>query len=108
MGYHGLFMGCAREYWLDKVQKINRGFGKRPFQWSEVYSQFPDISKSDLTRLRSSSWITMVGKDKKTGLWRLTDGAVRLCTAPAKPKIKTIRARIKPGNVAHLRARVGK
>jgi len=79
MGYNGLLMGCAREYWSDILRKLYREFGNQPFQWSTVYSRIPSITKSNLTRLKSSEWIRMVGKNKKTGMWALSDGAVRFC-----------------------------
>lgn len=98
MGYHGLFMGCARKYWTDILVRLHKRYGNRNFKWSQVYTEFPDISKSDLTRLRSSSWITMVGKDKKTGMWRLTQSAENLCKSLESPmplRAATIRSRKK-------------
>jgi hypothetical protein len=78
MGYNGLFMGCARQYWIDILKDLQHEFGAGPFMWSSVYARCPDITKSNLTRLKSSEWIVMDGKNKKTGMWKLTPGAVSL------------------------------
>jgi hypothetical protein len=78
MGYNGLFMGCARGYWLDILKRLRSEFGAGPFMWSSVYKKCPEITKSNLTRLKSSEWIEMDGKKKKTGMWKLTGSAFRL------------------------------
>jgi len=89
-------MGCAREYWTDILKRLHKKYGNQPFRWADVYQQFPDITKSNLTRLRSSDWIKMTNQDKKTGMWKLTNDAVRFCntleTAPhAANKAKRVR-----------------
>ena len=78
MGYNGLFMGCARQYWIDILKDLKTEFGDNPFMWSSVYARCPAITKSNLTRLKSSEWIEMYGKKKKTGMWRLAPGALQL------------------------------
>lgn len=78
MGYNGLLMGCARQYWLDILRDLRTKFGDRPFTWSEVYVRCPSITKSNLTRLKSSEWIKMVGKNRKTGMWVLKPGTLTL------------------------------
>jgi len=67
--YHGLLMGCAKEYWKDVIKDICDEFYKEdsnigcttkkrlPFTWNDVYKKCPNIGKKQLSRLSSSEWI---------------------------------------------------
>lgn len=95
MVYKGLLMGCTRGYWLGIIKKIYQTFGTEKFTWSDVQRRYPEISKSDLSRLKCSSWIKKRGKREKISLWSLPTEAIQIISMPQtkyvqrKPKIHT-------------------
>jgi hypothetical protein len=109
MGYNGLLMGCTREYWFGIIKKLYSAFGNGNFTWSDVTRRYPEITKSDLARLKCSSWIV---KDRiryaikphskmridKSVRWKLPPEAIVLCTGGyRKTKTKHINRMLKKG-----------
>lgn len=88
-GYNGLLMGCARNYWLGILKKIYSSFGTQPFEWSQVFKYYPEISNSDMRRLKCSNWFKKHSKNKKIGLWTLPPEAIRLCQGNSYIKTTT-------------------
>ena len=103
-------MGCSRSYWLKNIENIYKATGTNSFTWSQIMSQYPDMTKSILSRLKCSGWIC---KDKKphmvngkptiskTVLWKLHPEAITMCrngnytkstpTKKCKCDVKTIK-----------------
>ena len=91
-------MGCTKRYWKEIIMKIYSSFGTNSFSWSDVTRRYPEINKSNLSRLKCSEWIVkdkrMVGKPirgaQKYVMWRLPPEAIALCTggytSKARPK----------------------
>lgn len=98
IAFNGLMMGCTKRYWKEIIMKIYSSFGTNSFSWSDVTRRYPEINKSNLSRLKCSEWIV---KDKrnmgkpvrgapKSVMWRLPPEAVALCNGgyASKPKAK--------------------
>jgi hypothetical protein len=90
--YKGLLMGCAKTYWVEKIKVLydtyykpsrenETGAPQYPFEWSDVYKRAPDITKKDLTRIKSSRWIEKdIVTRGKVNRWVLSQDAISLCS----------------------------
>lgn len=101
MAYNGLLMGCTREYWVDIIRKIYNSYGiDKSWTWGDLQKKQPSITKSNLSRLKSSEWIVKDGEIKvkdKTGKkqirivrWRLANEAHNVCNCVKKPVVKKV------------------
>ena len=97
MGFSGLMMGCSRAYWANILKLIYNTYGTGNWSWGELQKKYPEITKSNLSRLKCSEWIKKSKEQRvikdKTGkkqarvvLWHLPPEAVTICRAAPKPK----------------------
>jgi hypothetical protein len=101
MGFNGLLMGCSSIYWRGILEKIYKIAGNANFSWGDIYRNYPEVSKSDLSRLKSSEWIKK-SKDvriiknpvkksqSRVTLWHLPNDSVHIARNP-KPVKRVIK-----------------
>ena len=89
--YKGLLMGCAKAYWVEKIKILYDTYYKPhqekrvdapqyPFEWSDVYERVENITRKDLSRIRSSRWIEKDPNRGKANRWVLSQDAIDLCS----------------------------
>jgi translation initiation factor IF-1 len=103
--FAGLLMGTSGEYWRDIIKKIYSVAGTNQFSWNDVTSRYPEITKSELSRLKCSEFIRKT-KDYKIikcpgkrqtqiRLWQLPGDSITVARTPHKVSRTTIARRRK-------------
>ena len=87
MPFTGLMVGCSKQFWLDILRKLSTIEGSDGFTWYVAYAKFPEIDKSQLSRLSRSEFIIKSGfKGRNTQAWKLHPDCQIYLNRPFKRK----------------------